>query len=444
MTKLFFFLAIITSIMPCTASETSEHGRLSDYLMDKLMSWHYKNIETVKANYNSLLEQKFRRGIIHAKDPVYDPICKIEWTRTNGNPLSHGTGALICHPQNPQRKAILTNAHVVDKKDATCAVTFTIDGIARKVVGTPIILDRKENGYGIDLALLELEDYPDLKPLQRSCDDIQLNANIFGHTAGYGYFYSHYEGDDSMGVIYDNLNFKHTISGTYQMGNDPEGENKILFDMLNENSKQEREDCMGKTYLLSKHPETTTVEHPVTKSPYPCAPAEAGFSGSPLLNTDDEIIAISARGQWESVGKYRPCYLYYPYLSHLYSIYVGFSRLSNGYFLGEKAHYTSNFVGCGLLSMLIHDLWKARWTMPLLKCISKSFVGPFALLSIWKLTNTLGGVIERFCDGFTPFTVVKSGQNYSLSIPIAPWNQKIDEELMKMKIDKESTDSRSL
>lgn len=314
----------------------------------------------------------------------------------------------------------------MDEKKGTCTVTFTKDKTPRKILGEPIFLDKKEDDSGIDLALLALEDYPTIQPAKRSYNCFILGQETFAHTAGYGYFYYKFD-EYPIGIGVKNWNFIHAIAGSYEMGDNTSGEHKILFEKLKQNENLNFLKHVGSKYFLSLHSERCTIQHPITSVDFPCAPLLPGFSGGPLFSPTNEIIAINAKRSWGSCDElYRPFSLYYPRLSHLLSFYNLVSHWTNGYVFGENSHYTTNLIGGAFAIFFSYGLYNTL----LEKFSYRSLMGPAFMLSLWKFTNLIGDVLSRFSNGFQPFGVVEAGHNYSLAIPIEPWNKRIDDYLM--------------
>lgn len=292
------------------------------------------------------------------------------------------------------------------------------------MIGVPFYPDKKGDSYGIDIAVFDLESYPEnISPAPRSSTRLALGDEIITRTIGYGYFYTHFSDEYPYAYLSDNQKLCHAVFGIHHMGNNTSGLHKTLFEIARKSNQLEPLDKVGTDYLLSLHIGKTTLEDPITKIIYPAAPGTSGSSGAPLFNPVNEIIGIHSHYYHFPIGTSTPLYIYYPLLSNLlFSPYRKISNWTGGFILGEKSHHTTNIIGGIMMSFYSH-----KWcTIPRGRFPIKSLMGSIATLSLWKLTNTCGNVLERFSKGYTPLKIVRNNPYFTLAIPVEPYNEKID------------------
>lgn len=470
MIKKFAITITLLSLTSVRATETSLYDAMSDSLYNLLIRALGKE-EGIQKHYDTYLETEFKAGIDLAKDSVYDPICKILCTQINGGKFLT-TGVLIHHTKDPTKMCILTVAHGVKRKNATYEVIFDKDNVARQLICSPVYLETRDDGrYGIDLALLFLADYPEIEPAKRFYKDVEEGEKKFYHTAGYGNFYYPLE-NESLGLILYNFKFKHVVSGMYKREKHQTFVDSVYG--VDEDGKKKFQTHCGQSFFQSKHINVSTLEHPVTQQIFPCAPPEPGFSGSPLLNENNEIAAVNSSISKKSIKNYHPYSNIYPLLGSLYLAYYTISQYTDGYILGERSHYTTNTLCGGLLASFIYRIWHTQkkisrcenllsmtlimtnkthskskdrmrgksykkkihvpiraniWNFFTFQSLCKPYLPSFTFLALWKATNVFGGILSH-CPLTRAITAVKDDANYSQSVAIAPWNKKIDDIMM--------------
>jgi len=470
---------------------------LEDFISRKLALKHWLSLYYTEKAYWRFLVQTFKKDIETAEHSTYDPICYIKWEPGN----IAGTGVLISHPKDPKKLAILTAAHVVVNKKGTCFVTFK-DWIARKMVGKPILLDEKWESDGIDLALITLESYPDIEPAKRCYNKLALGENMFAHIAGCGNFYDNIDGKKFGITLYKPGFRKHAIAGLYQVSNSTTEQYKALLNdykeyqkILKDNDENSNLNLIKKIdrhqCLLSLHSESRAVTEP--KTIFTCAPLTKGFSGSPLFNAKDEIIAISSNGvttsvkfniNWQPlIDSYRrvsPNWqenlewnldtlnsIIYPALEEMVTVnsdvaididspqkeiikndyqsltpftvlYPGLKRLTN--FCNNISCCTKEYIFGERSNITI--LFSSLVIGLLFAIYDDVESNPGVILSriifcfyVGKIIDRIGNTLSRFQDEtgkYCPFEVVKSGVNYSIAMPIGSCNEVIDDFLTKL------------
>ncbi len=306
------------------ASEDAQYSRLSNYIYSKIIHWHESTERDDTKRYSNLYEAPFTLENNLARNPVYDSICRVEqwiWDL----PLQSGTGVLV-HAGN--KKAILTSAHVTPSCESQYYVYFDDDDKPRRVIGKPVYFARN-----IDLAILFLDDYPDIVPAKRSYH--QPLKEVFLHIAGYGYYY--YRFKKYLAIIFHHDENKHIIAQTFKLTNIHTEQHQKEF------SEFKCFQMLGEEYYLASAPESDIIHHPVTNEEYPNKPVMQGFSGSPAFNQDDEVVAIvSASHQAKSFIASNPLCIKYPFLSKMQIYHDICSTLMFGCLLAANIAHLSD------------------------------------------------------------------------------------------------------
>lgn len=348
----------------------------------------------------------FKGNIELAKKSEYDAVCKVCVEHDDYSIM--GAGVLIAHPQFPNKKAILTAAHLIGDMGGTYTVIFPIDKKPRKVANQ--IYYPKE---GVDLAVISLESYPEnILPAQR-CDSLLSDHNdSFGHSVGYGSF-----------LIY---NSKHKF---YPM------EPWIYGIWIIPNSDCDRHVIANNYHLkdgnLYTRPSRTRtkkvqmpqIQHPFTNESYPLSHATPGFSGSPVFNENNEIIGINNSIDYDA--KIRT----HPYLTGIFgclfyaaSLYNKIEKWSQGYALGYKAHY---LYGPGIVFSVLNA---RRWIPSPLNVTS--YIGRACMVQC--ALNIIGGSLAKL-KMFNPiYDIMDSAILTSQAVPMSKYNQRIDTYLLNI------------
>lgn len=427
-------------ILCCTIFQTKAFDCLHSVVEEAVYNYlAHESDETEKSeidNYDQGLADKFADHISCAKKPVYHPICRIsivnfdhriittETTKkiSTTATTSMGTGCLICHSKDPTILGILTAAHVAEEfqkdKGSKCSIYFSAEGmVERRMLREPIYLDPIKKRYGVDLAIIGLDAYPDIPPAPRRRESIQRHENIFLHTAGYGQFYEKVLAgvtQETIGIFLINSIHMHATASYFKM------------EKNNSNSFHPK---LETHYLSAKDdPENDWLKHPSTGEKMPSMPISSGFSGAPTFDTDNTIVGVQSRGIIKETTWWEPLDISHPYLGMISRAHKNISSISKNFILGTYVPTVENIL---MGASLIWTIYRTYQNFSFSYFV-RSFFKMGSFFSLWSVINAFGTATNRYASIFGSMKSVEPGSNYSIAVPIEPWNDKIDKALEEL------------
>lgn len=348
-------------------------------------------------------KEVFAQNMKLAERPEYNSVCHISYQR--GNMRYFGCGVLIQSPDGG--KAILTAAHVADESSSKVTVQFLGDQIKRDVVGKPYY-PRK----GVDLALIFLENYPDVQPAEREYTLFCHNQEKFGHSVGFGdflfqtqtKFYTSYSAELGTLVIPNRTHQAHVVANYYRI---------FRENYFNRSEQGEN--------IQTRPSKSSQIHHPLSQESYPSSHATPGFSGTPIFSDDNKVFGIISTVDFRShveIGSYPSFLGIYGYLHSMAYYYNKICGWTHEWGLGDKAHY---IYGPGLLYCLASSVVKNK-RMPMNLLTGVIFLCQYFL-------NNVGWAIGKFAYQYPSYKVMSTSMLTNQAVEIAPCNKVIDEYL---------------